>query len=211
MASTPEGADSPLILASASTARAALLRAAGVEFTIEPAAVDEAAIKHDYRAAGRDALACATALAEAKARAVAARHPEAIVIGADQILVAGEEWAGEEWFDKPGDLAEAAAQLRLLRGRDHILVTAACAIRGEARLWRANAMPKLTMRRFGEAFLTRYIEAEGNAVLGSVGAYRIEGAGVQLFTRIEGDHFAILGLPLLELLEFMRGRGLLGE
>jgi septum formation protein len=202
MASTPER----LILASASTARAAMLHAAGVDFAIEPAAIDEAALKQDYRATRRDAVACATALAEAKASVVAARHPEALVIGADQILV-----AGEEWFDKPGDLVAAAAQLRLLRGRDHILVTASCVFQGEARLWQAIATPKLTMRRFGDGFLAGYIAAEGNAVLGSVGAYRLEGRGAQLFTRIEGDHFAILGLPLLELLGFLRGRGLLGE
>jgi len=183
-----------------------LLRNAGVTFAIEPSTVDEAAIKSEYRAAGHDALACALALAEAKAHQVAARHREALVIGADQILV-----AGDEWFDKPADLTEAATQLRRLRGRDHILVTAACLYRDKARLWQAIATPKLTMRRFGEAFLASYIAAEGNTVLGSVGAYRLEGRGVQLFARVEGDHFAILGLPLLELLEFLRGRGLVGE
>jgi septum formation protein len=202
MASTPER----LILGSASTARAAVLRAAGIEFEIEPAAIDEAALKRQYRDSGHAALSCAQALAEAKARAVAARHPKALVIGADQILV-----AGDGWFDKPANLAEAVAQLRRLRGREHALATAACVARGEDILWRAVAMPKLTMRRFGETFLAGYIEAEGDAVLGSVGAYRLEGRGVQLFARIEGDHFAILGLPLLELLEFLRGRGLVGE
>ena len=201
MVSTPE-----LILASASTARADLLRAAGIDFTIEPAAVDEPAIRHDYQASGRDALACAASLAEAKARAVAARHPEALVIGADQILV-----TEEAWFEKPSDLAAAAAQLRRLRGRDHVLATAACVFRDETRLWGVVTTPKLTMRRFGEAFLAAYIEAEGNVVLGSVGAYRLEGKGVQLFSRIEGDHFARLGLPLLELLQFLRECGLLGE
>jgi septum formation protein len=201
MASMPE-----LILASASTARAGLLRAAGVSFTIEPADIDEAIIKREYREAGRDAAACAAALAEAKARAVAARQKETLVIGADQILV-----AGDEWFDKPGNLTEAAAQLRRLRGRDHSLVTAVCVFRDNTRLWQATAIPKLTMRRFGDAFLTGYIEAEGSAVLGSVGAYRLEGRGVQLFARIEGDHFAVLGLPLLELLEFLRGYGVVEE
>ena len=206
MASTLEGTRRHLILASASSARAAMLRAAGVEFAVEPSAIDEAAIKHEYRAAEGDAAACAAALAEAKARAVAARHPSALVIGADQILV-----AGDEWFDKPGGLAEAAEQLWRLRGRDHILVTASCVICGNTRLWRALATPKLTMRRFGEGFLAGYIAAEGDAVLSSVGAYRLEGRGVQLFARIEGDHFAVLGLPLLELLEFLRGPGVLGE
>jgi septum formation protein len=202
MVLTPE----QLILASASTSRAAILQAAGVEFSIEPSSVDEAAIKREYRAAGRDAIACAAALAEAKARTVAARHPEALVLGTDQLLV-----AEGEWFDKPVDLSDAAAQLRRLRGRDHFLVTAACVFRGEEPLWRAVATPKLRMRRFGEAFLGGYIAAEGDAVLSSVGAYRIESRGVQLFARIEGDHFAILGLPLIELLQFLRERGILAE
>lgn len=202
MASTPE----TLILASASSARAALLGAAGVEFAVESSAVDEVAIKREHRSAGCDAAACAMALAEKKARVVAARHPDALVIGADQILV-----AGDEWFDKPGDAEAAAAQLRQLRGREHVLVTAAVIFSGNGRLWHAVSKPRLTMRAFGDAFLAGYIAAEGKAVLGSVGAYRIEGRGVQLFTRIEGDHFAILGLPLLELLEFLRGRGMLGK
>ncbi len=202
MVSTPE----TLILASASSARAAMLRAAGVEFSADPAAVDEAAIKREHRAAGRDALVCAMALAEAKARVVAARHPLALVIGADQILV-----ADDEWFDKPDDFEAAAAQLRRLRGHSHSLVTAACVFRDDMRLWHAISMPKLRMRNFGEAFLSGYIAAEGDAVLGSVGAYRIEGRGVQLFAHVEGDHFSILGLPLLELLEFLRERGILAK
>jgi septum formation protein len=201
MVLTPE-----LVLASASTARAGLLRAAGVTFTIEPADIDEAAIKREYRKTGRDPSACAAALAEAKARTVAARHKDALVIGADQILV-----ARDEWFDKPDDLAAAEAQLRRLRGDDHVLVTAACVVRDDERLWQAISVPKLTMRCFGDAFLAGYIAAEGDAVLGSVGAYRLEGRGVQLFARIEGDHFAILGLPLLELLDFLRGQGVVRE
>jgi septum formation protein len=199
---TPE----TLILASASTARAALLRAAGSAFRVEPSAVDEAAIKRAHRAAGHDAHACALALAEAKAATVAAQYPDALVIGADQILV-----AGDDWFDKPADLDQAAEQLFRLRGRDHVLVTAACVLQGETRLWSAVSMPTLTMRCFGEEFITGYIAAEGEAVLSSVGAYRIEGRGVQLFTRVEGDYFAILGLPLLELLEFLRERGVLAR
>ena len=206
MASTPNQSDARLILASASIARLAMLRAAGVKLAAIPAAIDESVIKTQFRAAGGDALACAMALAEAKARKIAAQHPGAVVIGADQVLV-----VDEEWLDKPADLAAAAAQLRSLRGRTHTLATAVCAVQGAALLWQATASPKLTMRCFGEAFLALYIAAEGEAVLGSVGAYRIEGQGVQLFERIEGDHFSILGLPLLKLLGFLRGRGLLAE
>jgi septum formation protein len=206
MASTPNQSDARLILASASIARLAMLRAAGVKLAAIPAAIDESVIKTQFRAAGGDALACAMALAEAKARKIAAQHAGAVVIGADQVLV-----VDEEWLDKPADLAAAAAQLRSLRGRTHTLATAVCAVQGAALLWQATASPKLTMRCFGEAFLALYIAAEGEAVLGSVGAYRIEGQGVELFERIEGDHFSILGLPLLELLGFLRGRGLLAE
>ena len=198
MAATPER----VILASASTARAALLRAACIDFRAEPAAVDEAALKRASHEAGDSAIDCAMALALEKACCVSHRHPAALVIGADQILV-----AGTEWFDKPADLADACAQLRALRGRTHWLATAVCVVRRGARLWCATSAPELTMRRFSDGFLAGYIAAEGEAVLGSVGAYRLEGRGVQLFSRIAGDHFAVLGLPLIELLGFLREQG----
>ena len=126
------------------------------------------------------------------------------MIGADQVLA-----AGTEWFDKPKDVAAARAQLRMLRGRVHSLATAACVASGGTGCWSAASIPELTMRRFSDAFLERYIAAEGEALLGSVGAYRLEGRGVQLFARITGDHFAVLGLPLVELLDFLRQRGVL--
>ena len=206
MVSTLRTLGSRLILASGSPARAAMLSAAGVEFTAVPAMIDEAAIKRQYLAMGGGLLSCAMALAQAKARTVALQHPNAIVIGADQILV-----IGDEWLDKPADLGEAATHLRWLSGQTHTLVTAACAQRGAEVLWKETTTPKLTMRRIGESFLAGYIEAEGEVVLGSVGAYRIEGRGAQLFSRIDGDHFSIGGLPLIELLGFLRGRGLLGD
>jgi len=129
-------------------------------------------------------------------------HPDALVIGADQILV-----CDGAWFDKPEDVGQASEQLRRLRGRSHTLVTAVLCQRGERILWQHVATPKLTMRRFSDEFLADYLAAEGGAVLSSVGAYRLEGLGVHLFERIEGEHAAILGLPLLALLGFLRQHG----
>jgi septum formation protein len=195
-----------LILASASAARARVLWSAGVDFSVQPAAVDEAEIKRRFRAADRSARACAGALAEAKAGAVSLRYPEAIVIGADQILV-----CGAEWFDKPDDLAAARRQLQRLRGHSHALETAVCAARAGQLLWAHAAAPLLTMRDFSAEFLESYLEHEATAILGSVGAYRLEGRGAQLFARIEGDYFAILGLPLVPLLDFLRKEGALAR
>jgi len=183
-----------------------LLRAAGVAFAVEPAAIDEEAIKRAARAGGAAAIDCALALAEAKAQHVGARHPEALVIGADQILV-----AGAEWFDKPRDLAAVHAQLRALRGREHRLATAVCVVAGGVRRWQATSIPRLTMRRFSDRFLDAYLAAEGEAAARSVGAYRLEGRGAGLFSRVCGDHFAVQGLPLIELLGFLRHSGVLAE
>jgi septum formation protein len=191
-----------VILASASVTRAGLLRSAGIDFTTEPAAIDESDLKREARRRGNSAIGCASALATEKARIVSCRHPDALVIGADQVLA-----AEQQWYDKPADLAEAAAQLRALRGRIHRLATAVCVAQGGEPRWRAAATPELHMRNFSDVFLEGYIAAEGEALLGSVGAYRLEGRGVQLFSRINGDHFAVLGLPLMELLAFLRERG----
>ena len=194
-----------LILASASPTRARLLSAAGIEIRVKPAAIDEGKVKRRFRAANRSAADCAVALAEAKASSIAARSDRATVIGADQILV-----CGGAWFDKPEDLGAARRQLQELRGRTHELVTAVCVMRQGARLWHTVSRPRLRMRNFSDGFLDEYLAGEGAALLGSVGVYRLEGKGVQLFDRIEGDYFAVLGLPLLELLGFLRdGRMLL--
>ncbi|MBW8271183.1 Maf family nucleotide pyrophosphatase [Caldovatus sp. SYSU G05006] len=193
-----------LVLASASAARRALLAAAGLRFEVAAAAVDEDAIKAAARAEGVPAADTALLLAEAKARRVAAREPEALVIGADQMLV-----CEGRWFDKPADPEAARAQLRALRGRTHELVTAVVCWRGGGRVWQHVALPRLTMRNFSDAFLDAYLAREGEAVTASVGAYRLEGPGVQLFARIVGEHSSILGLPLLPLLEFLRGHGVL--
>ena len=197
---------STLVLASASAVRARLLEAAGVDARIDPARIDEARIKNDARALGRDAGDCALLLAEAKAREVAVRHPGALVLGADQML----ECAGR-WFDKPTDLSDARAQLQALNGQRHELIAAAAVIRDGIVLWRAVERPLLTMRRFSEAFLDRYLAAMGKRILGTVGGYELEGLGAQLMASIEGDYFAILGLPLLPLLAFLRAEGALAS
>ena len=190
-----------LVLASASTARAAILEHAGFEVTRVPAAVDEAEVKEAFRREGRPAADCAVALATAKAERISRRHRGAFVIGADQMLV-----CGDVWFDKPPDLDHARAQLIALRGHTHELVSAVVVFRDGEDLWHYLDRARLTMRPFSDAVLDEYLAAAGESVLGSVGAYQLEGLGVHLFSRIEGDYFSILGLPLLPLLDFLRAQ-----
>ena len=197
-----QAAHPALILASQSTARASVLRAAGLRFGARPARIDEAAVKTAMQAEGASADDTATKLAELKAARI--RDPDALVIGADQLLV-----CDGRWFDKPPDLAAAREQLRILRGRDHALVTAVACRRNGSVLWHHVARPTLRMRRFSDAFLDAYLAAEGDAVLSSVGAYRLEGLGVHLFDAITGNHADILGLPILPLLGFLRQHGVL--
>jgi septum formation protein len=203
-----QAATPPLVLASASTARRAVLEGAGLVFTAEAAAVDEDAIKQSARAEGIPAAETALLLADAKAARIARRHPDALVIGADQMLVAGIDGA-ERWFDKPADMNAARDHLLALRGRAHVLVTAILCWRGGARIWQHVAEPRLVMRGVSDAFIEAYLAAEGERVLTSVGAYRLEGPGVQLFEAVEGEHAAVLGVPLLPLLDFLRGHGVL--
>ena len=193
-----------IILASASAARRAVLDGAGLRFEAVPAAVDEAAIKEGAQAEGIPPAEAALMLADAKAERVARRDPEALVIGCDQLLV-----CEGRWFDKPPDLAAARAQLLALRGRTHDLVTAAVCHRHGGRVWQEVAVPRLTMREFSEDFLDAYLAVEGERVTASVGAYRLEGPGAQLFARVQGEHAAILGVPLLGLLAFLRRHGVL--
>lgn len=194
----------PLVLASQSRFRAALLAAAGLEVDTAAAHVDEAEVKAGARAEGLDAAATALLLAGLKAERIGRRHPDALVIGADQILV-----CEGRWFDKPGDMDEARDHLLALRGRTHELVTAVVCQRGGQRVWQHVARPKLAMRRFSDAFLDRYLAREGAVLTTTVGAYRVEGLGIQLFDRIEGEHSEIVGLPLLPLLGFLRQHGVL--
>jgi septum formation protein len=195
-----------VILASASPTRRKLLVDAGVEVRVEPAVVDEEALKRILNVDGQAAGDCALALAEAKARRVASGNKRALVVGADQILV-----CGKTWFNKPTDLADARAQLLALRGRTHELVSAVCVVHEAARIWHTVVSAKLTMRQFSDGFLDSYLISEEAAILGSVGGYCLEGRGIQLFSEIQGDYFSILGLPLLELVGFLRSWGALGS
>jgi septum formation protein len=194
-----------LILASGSAARAAMLGAARVPFEARPAPVDEAAVKAAMLGEGAGPRDIADALAGLKAARVA-RRAAGLVVGADQVLS-----CEGRVFDKPRDLAEARDQLLALRGRTHELHAAAVAWEDARPVWRHVGRARLTMRRFSDAFLDGYLAAEGAAVCDSVGGYRIEAGGAQLFARVEGDLFTIMGLPLLDLLEFLRGRGLVPQ
>jgi septum formation protein len=191
-----------VVLASASPIRAQLLRNAGVDCSVVPAQVDEQEVKLSLRGEGADAAAVADTLAELKARQVAPGHPGALVIGVDQVL----DCQGT-LFDKPPDLDHARAHLVALRGRTHELVTAVSVLRDGERLWHHIDRARLTMRDFGDDFLDAHLAAVGTDALSTVGAYRLEGPGVQLFARIEGDYFTILGLPLLPVLDFLRNHG----
>ena len=196
----------PVILASGSKTRATMLRAAGLRFTVERPAVDEEETKRSLRAAKASASDIAEALAEMKAQRVSGRHAGAYVVGADQVL----ECDGET-FDKPETAAEALDQLRRLQGKRHELISAAVVVRDRQRLWHHIDRAALTMRPCSDAFLRRYVKAMGESALSSVGAYQIEGLGAQLFSTTRGDHFTILGLPLLPLLGFLRDSGILPE
>ncbi len=196
---------SGVVLASTSAIRRKLLEAAGIPVVVEPPRVDEAALKTVLKAGGADATAVAFALAEEKAAHIAALPPDRLVVAADQML----ECEGA-WFDKPVDRQMAQEQLRALRGKAHRLITAVIVGRDGRTVWRYVESARLVMRPFSEAFLESYLERVGDAAHSSVGGYQIEGLGVQLFSKIDGDHFAILGLPLLPLLSFLRTQGVVG-
>ena len=193
-----------LILASQSRFRAGLLAAAGVAVETMAAHVDEAEVKQAAQAEGASAEETALLLASLKAERIARRHPDALVIGGDQMLV-----CEGTWFDKPPDMAAARTQLQALRGRPHTLVTAVLCQHGGQRVWQHIAKPRLVMRDFSDAFLDQYLALEGEVLTTTVGAYRVEGPGLQLFDRIEGEHSEIVGLPMLPLLGFLRQHGVL--
>ena len=195
----------PLILASRSAARRKMLADAGLAFETADATIDETEVKDALRAEKVSGADAAVALAEMKAWRVASRQAgDVLVLGADQIL----EVEGR-WLDKPGSTAAARAQLLELRGRQHSLYSAAVLFREGTRIWHHVDRAELWVRPFSEAFLDRYMEEADPGIRQSVGAYHLEGLGAQLFSRIRGDFFTILGLPLLPLLQALRDQGVI--
>jgi septum formation protein len=179
-----------------------MLEAAGLTFEVEVPRIDEEAVKASLRAHRTKPRDQANALAELKALSVS-RKRGGFVIGADQMLA-----LGSEVLDKPAGAAEARTHLMRLRGQAHELITAAAVAADGAIIWRHIDTPRLTMRAFSDTFLDAYLERAGDKVLRSVGAYQLEGLGAQLFERVEGDYFSVLGLPLLPLLAFLREHGI---
>ncbi len=193
-----------LILASGSATRRKMLEAAGVEFRVVSPDIDEDAARNDLFDRNPDATSThvARVLAAEKANAVSRLHPSAIVIGADQVLE-----AGREVFTKPPDMTAARASLKSLSGRTHRLLSAVALAHGGASVWQHLEVASLAMRDLSDEFLDDYLARTGPRILASVGAYELEGLGIQLFDRVDGDYFTILGLPLLPLLAELRARG----
>ena len=196
-----------LILASASTARAQLLKNAGVVFTVEKADIDERLLEREFQA-GKDSPPhhLPLHLARAKAGFVAGRHSDALVLGADQVLIHAGSILG-----KPPTIDDARRQLQGLRGSTHELVSALSLVQGASEYWSVSVTTTLTMRNFSDDFLEGYLRETGRRCLQSVGAYQVEGPAIQMFERIDGDYFSILGLPLLPLLAALRDHGVLAR
>ena len=190
-----------ITLASGSSVRAKLLAAAGVSFSVQPARVDEGAIVAALKAEEAKPQEIADTLAEYKARQVAGKMGSGLVIGADQVLV-----CNGKLYEKPKNLAEARAHLRALRGQGHQLISTVVIYEDNKPVWRTLGRAQLVMREFSDEFLETYVMHEGEDLLSTVGCYKLEGAGVTLFSRVQGDYFTILGLPLLEVLDFLRSR-----
>lgn len=194
-----------LILASQSSTRRAMLAAAGVPHEAMAPGVDEESAKQAFRADRLNARQLADALAELKATKLSRRHPTALVLGCDQTLSLDDG----EMLDKADSREQAAEQLRRLRGTTHRLTSAAVICLAGEPIWRHVDVAKLTMRPFSDAFLESYLDREWPAIGGCLGGFRLEGLGAQLFAKVEGSHFTVLGLPLLPLLDFLRVRGVL--
>jgi septum formation protein len=195
-----------LILASASPSRAAVLRAAAVPFTASPADIDEAGLKDGLLAAGKTASEIAATLAEAKALEVSRHQPDALVLGADQVL----EFDGE-LVSKCADMAAARDLLLRLRGKTHRLISALALAEGGRACWMFTDTATLKMRQYSDEFLDAYLSAEGTRLLAGVGCYRLEGMGAQLFESVKGDYFSILGMPLQPLLAELRQQDVIAQ
>ena len=193
-----------LVLASGSASRQAMLRAAGVPCEIMVPQVEEGVARQALLAEGAAGREVADALAELKATHISARRPEALVLGADQVLV-----CDGRLFSKAASRQEARTVLQSLRGKRHQLISAVVLAKAGGPIWHAADTADLWMRDFSDAFLDGYLERAGAAILGSVGCYHIEGEGVQLFARVRGDQFTIRGLPLLPLLAALRENGVI--
>ncbi|MBB2972481.1 Maf-like protein [Mesorhizobium sp. RMAD-H1] len=192
----------PIILASKSPFRAALLKNAGISFLTESAEIDERAVEAALDDTGTTPEDVALVLAEAKALEVSARHPDALVIGCDQTLS-----LGDEVFHKPADMEAARRHLLKLSGKTHNLNSAVVLARGSEAIWRHVGVAHMTMRSLDPAFVGRHLARVGDIALSSVGAYQVEGEGLQLFEKIDGDYFTIVGLPMLPLLDELRRLG----
>lgn len=197
---------SPLVLASKSAARRALLKAASVPFEAVAPEIDERAVEAPLRADGAGPEKIAAHLARIKALKVSAQNPQRLVVGADQVLA-----LEDRIFSKPADRGAAKQQLLQLAGRTHTLYSALCVARGAKVLFETVATADLTCRPFDADFAELYLDTAGEAVLGSVGVYHLEGLGAHLFERVTGDHATVLGLPLLPLLAFLRQEGSLAK
>jgi len=197
--------ESRIILASKSASRKQLLENAGIPYSAEPSNVDEEEVKRSMRAAGAKTIELAEALADLKARTVAKRYPGKLVLGADQVLD-----CNGRLFDKPNDVAEATRHLKFLRGNSHQLISYAVIIKDSVRVWSGVDIASVTIRpNLSDQFIDKYIMRCGPEILSTLGGYRAESLGVQLFSKIEGSHYTILGLPLLLLLDYLRETGVL--
>jgi septum formation protein len=192
----------PIILASGSAIRAQLLVRAGVAFTTEVPRLDESAIRDAMVAENATPRDIADTLAEMKAQRIAARAPDAIVIGCDQVLC-----LGSQIFAKALSIDDARAQLQSLRNRQHQLLSAVVVYQGDRPLWRHVGVARMTMADFSDAWLDDYLGRNWTSVRDAVGCYKLEEEGVRLLSRIEGDYFTVLGLPLIDLLSYLALRG----